>query len=290
MHVFDVGGVLQIAGLGNYAVLLILLFDCVCNRKMNKGFLASFLVAFAGALINVAAPGNYVRHSAIDSEPLSLVDGLINSVSVTFWELYEIYLGTLFVIVFICAYIVGSICKKAISARVVLAVVSALGLGIVVTAFPVALGYSTKDPNFPNRARFALDMVTVLSGLATAMLLGAWLQKFRIFKWNKLKMIAVVVIIFVVLTIKGIFIERFNTVFTARSLIRGEIKSYTAAIANIYDEIEKSDVRDYCIKEMPDPIPVYMEVVFSEDPDDWINVSLARLYHKDHVWYGGKDG
>lgn len=71
-----------------------------------------FGFAVAGAMINAVAPGNYVRHSAIDNTGLHLGTAVMASVYELMDTVEDLFINTPFILLVIAALYIGVYIKK----------------------------------------------------------------------------------------------------------------------------------------------------------------------------------
>lgn len=102
------GGVLQVAGLNCWILLII----CAFFNKGEKKCWIVFLGGFLGALINSVAPGNFLRHNVIDTSGLHVLDSISMSFTVAASEIQWLFFETLAILFLImCAILGGGILK-----------------------------------------------------------------------------------------------------------------------------------------------------------------------------------
>ncbi len=171
--VIGAGGSLEVVGFGcaAFLVLLVIYTIGIKNIKANIKRLAflyvPFILTVAGALVNTAAPGNFVRHDAIEEGGLQVVPSFTSSAYNLITHvggLLTAYLMpvVLFVVFIIC---ICSVSKVVVSGKTLIAsFVGALFIAMV-TIFPVILGYGSYNIDAwisSSRIIYTFDFVIVL--------------------------------------------------------------------------------------------------------------------------------
>lgn len=272
------GGTLEIAGIISYILLFFVGIDWYLNRKINKCFFSVFGSAFLGSIINVLAPGNYKRHSG----EVNLFKGGVDAIRISIQEFGGVFLNALFVVTFIACIFIGFKIKKKIALRQILLLGVILWLGTVVTIYPVALGYNLKNiADFPERTVFAINIVTIISGVYMGILFGILCSKYVTVSNNLRFCMLVMCVLF--LLAKDFNFREYGSAITLKGILNGEIKAYSEAVEAIYNEIENSTDENVIIPQAPESINGFPDVWFSSDSDNWINESLAKYYGKESV-------
>lgn len=139
-------------------ILLIFVFDKSINKRMP------FIVSFIGALVNVAAPGNYVREDDIDKTDtgLHLFKSVYWSVKMALSEIADLFIDTPFLIFLILFFIVALVAYRKIKFKNVtlLSVIYCFALVIAIN-YPLALGYGKEC--YISRGKFAEALMLILA-------------------------------------------------------------------------------------------------------------------------------
>jgi voltage-gated potassium channel Kch len=140
------GGSLEVTA-PNCAWLLLMLILCRQEVKKQKILIWPFIISFAGALINVLAPGNFVRaKDASKAGHITLADAIRDTFTCYHDETAAIFGSVFFVAVLAVVFIVCILCRTKIfrngisNARILL-LVPAVFLIQYFTMFPVVFGY-----------------------------------------------------------------------------------------------------------------------------------------------------
>lgn len=262
----------------------------------RKETLTVFGAAFLGALINLAAPGNFVRHDSITSNY-----NLFGAVKHTI--MYEGYLinhkvfETLFIVLALLVMAVlyfkldydNIPLEKGASPKRYdhpILLIFVMGLGIFMINFPVHLGYN--DPNLSGRAIFVQD-------LATYFMLFLWILYF--IGWAKThknplnlsfenKLVLSIVCILATITVIGAQggIRNFATGAMAVSALNGDLKEYVQYEEAILNEIAESPDDDVVLYRPELRTMQYVKPCWLQDDTEFfINQWCAGFYDKDSV-------
>ncbi|MBR2403692.1 MAG: hypothetical protein IKB01_13200, partial [Lachnospiraceae bacterium] len=63
-----------------------------------------------------------------------------------------------------------------------------------------------------------------------------------------------------------------------------EIQSYSEQCMMIYDYIAYTPYEEVAVEYLPIPVANYASMALTNDPNFWLNLSIARYYGKDAVW------
>ena len=274
------GGTLMIAGLGCYAALLILAHRFLRDRRICPKDLLVFLTWLSGAVINTAAPGNYVRHSWIDDgmHPLRSLKYAFTLTDRRWQFLTSENFAFLLVAVFACSLYISSNKKK----DILKAAFSVLGLfAPVVAVFPMALGYSIDK--LPNRCAFIIDIAIIFSSFYCAFTMGEFCK--ALLDKNSVKAVLVNAALLGVICVllDGYGLSDFKTMHMAAQLHQGVYQDHFNVCRDFLEMLSEypkgSDVR---VSE--DEVPYEIDncrnfCLFPEDDSDyWINKEVAKYF------------
>ncbi len=270
----------------------------------RKETLTVFGAALLGALINLASPGNFVRHEGI-ATGYDVIGAVKHTIMYEAFLLDHKLFKSLFLIL---ALIMASVLyfkldfnniplEKGLDSKrfehpFLLMII--MGLGIFLINFPVHLGYN--DPNLSPRAIFIQD-------LATYFLLFLWILYFL--GWAKthkkpleisgeMKTLFVIMCaLFVVSTIGAHGgIRNYATGSMTVSILNGDLKEYIRYEEDILTEIAESPDDDVVLyRPEPRMIPYVKPCWLKEDTGFFINSWCAEYYGKKSVKmiYTGED-
>lgn len=279
------GGSLTVAGAGCYLALLLTAVFWLRERKFSVSNLTILAAGVAGALINVAAPGNYARHDGTAGAGLHFGKALVNTARMFVEETgrlaRETVLGLLFLVMIALGLYLAERARIALREYGVFSVF-ALAAGPV-AEFPVALGYDAFS--VPNRCYFIIDTLLVLALLNLALFIGVCLQ--RIVKvpadGRTLSLMLYVCLAAVIVT--PLSIGELPLYRVTRSVHNGSYREYYEKCAALYDYLETCPEQDVVLS-MPDYIVDFECLYFDSDPDGWVNQGIAAYYGKASVRRG----
>lgn len=275
------GGSLAVSGTACYAVLLILVGGGMSRRKIPVRNIVVISVGMIGALINVAAPGNYMRHEQ-GNDSYQLLQAVKWAVKVVWGEVERLTKETMFGVVLIAMLLMGIYLSKELRANLkAYGIISILALGIgYVTAFPVVFGYGGTE--FPNRCYFILDVALILSLLNFAIFIGCCLDLWADLYANKSAWAVLSVVLFSAFLFCPEALSDSALIAVAESNHNGSYKNYYEECVAVYDYLENCPEDDVVLT-MPGYIENFECFYFDEDETSWVNVGLAQYYHKNSV-------
>lgn len=284
-----VGGSLEVAGLICFWLLMILLL-ALFNKMEIKGKLGLFIFAVLGALINVIAPGNYVRHDEIDNSGLHIGRCILYTVDIVKDSVKWLFLNTPVIIIVLMMVCLGASVGLKRNINNVWKAVTMIILSMAspfITAFPVCLAYSY-GTYFPNRCEFVLIFSIIVSvgviGLETGLILSRVLKK----KYY-LEYISIVLGVLSLLYIGKIGRLNDNTfVRGVYGIINGSYKTYSKKANDVYDKIGMSKQDDVIIDSIPKPVSDFPEITIYDDENNWVNEAIAEYYGKKSVKFRPK--
>lgn len=137
-----VGGNLCISALLCAMLLFFIGYDFLIKKTLSKNIILG-IVALAGSLINVAAPGNYVRSDTMGEaglHPIETINRVVSHVLTTLYD--DIQNGPMILLLIVVFLLAHAICKESkLEFRYPGLVTLYAFFGIFITAFPLFLGY-----------------------------------------------------------------------------------------------------------------------------------------------------
>ncbi len=279
------GGALMISGVGCYVALLVCIYLYMINKRIPWRNVCVLFIWIVCSLVNVLAPGNFVRYDVIDESglhPIRAINGAVNAASLR-WQFF--FGSTNFVLILIILAGFGLfVGKKMIDDNNLEKKVAVAVLGLftpVVAAFPLALGYSIGYPStfvLPDRCDFVIDICIVLSAQFLAALAG-----FAISKWvdedqKKILKTTMIVVAVTVYMIDGYGLSNVKVREVSHELWYGVYKDH-------YDEC-KSFMESLSEHEKGESVVIY-ESDFPKSIDntynleiksDWICSAFSKYY------------
>lgn len=276
------GGSLAVVGIGCYVMLLWTLMKYVHIQKVSATNTICFCMFLVGALFNVIAPGNYVRHERID-EKIRFVKSLAQTGKTLYFEI-EWLLKSTNIIIFILLIIICGIvfCEKLRVNLKIYTFFSALALLTpAVAIFPVILGYS--GVNFPNRCVFVVDLALECAILNFSFIVGCWINKALEPSMHKMAAITTMLLLFSTLCTSN---NRFSNMIVfqlSKKLADGTLTCYYENCVDVLGYLDTCEESDVIIKNFPNEIERFGNFWISEDPTHWVNVAIAQYYKKNSI-------
>lgn len=276
------GGSLAITGTGCYVILIMTVGFFLASGKISVRNIIILGSGIAGALINVAAPGNYARHSEMAGEGFLLFKAVKWTVKNVCVEVERLSKETLFGVMIIAMILAGVYLSDRIQRSLTsYGIVSVLALfSGFVTAFPIAFGYGSSF--FPNRCYFILDVTLVVSLLNFAVFMGCCVDRWSGLRENKSAVAVLVILMFAMFLTGEETMDSSAFLTVAKSVNNGSYRDYYEECTAVYDYLENCPEKDVVI-EMPAFIENFACFYLDEDENGWVNVGVARYYHKNSV-------
>lgn len=277
-----VGGSLAISGTVCYALMILLLYYWIRDRKLTVKNLIMFGFSFSGSLINAVAPGNFVRQDAESSAGLDIAGALSNAVEVYFsnvrWLFEQRNFAAVLILALICGLYVADKSKVCRGAWIIVSVMALLTP--FVTIFPVVLGYNL--PWMPNRCVFIAFTAFALAFINLAMMIGSAFAHF-VKKAGVLCALKVgLALIAIVLAVVSPFgIRSYKSVRHLKALIDHKYQDHYEMVRGILEELPEHEGEDVVLEvtvpTSPDEIENYYSF-YLVDKDNWINRAIAWSY------------
>ncbi|SFC74100.1 DUF6056 family protein [Butyrivibrio sp. YAB3001] len=280
LALISVGGALNIAAAVCFGCLSYLVFVYVKKENYIQSIII-FVFAVMGAMINVAAPGNYTRHSG-NGDGFNIVSSIQYALMGVCKRNIGFCIGYSMPFLFLIALLLYNFVLRA-----KLPTFNPIIMGLVFIAleaiidFPVYLGYSSDF--FPVRCEFLSRIVSI-----TLMLL--WLIDFISWYGEKWGRTIDINRQFVVLTFVIILIactpfwhsEEAKSYFPVRiylDLASGELRKYENANQMILEALTNAENEDVVIEVYEYSNVEYMEPLrLSDDPNYWVNRGMLSYF------------
>lgn len=281
------GGSLAITGTGCYVILVLCFLFWLQSKKFSVANIVVAFIYLIGALVNVIAPGNYVRHAQFDQSihPMAII---VSTIKQSFREIELIITNDQFCVIFLLLILCGVVIHGKLQSNIKHYTVISVLLLItpMVTIFPVMLGYGG-NADMPNRVLFIINTVTVLVYSNLAVVAGYWIAVFMKEKAVKpgggLCPLAVLLFVFLVRVFFVSGVRDTVMVQTLKNLYRGNIQEYYAECKEIYEYLAETDETDVVIENYPQPIENFGIFQLYSNPDEWVNTRVANYYNKNSV-------
>ncbi|MBQ9926573.1 MAG: hypothetical protein IJO65_01225 [Lachnospiraceae bacterium] len=288
------GSVLNIAALGCILFVMIAYWGIVVKKRIMISLVGSIPMVLGG-IINVVAPGNFVRKgSAISGDEVFAV--LKGTFQYTI-ERYELFLTKfpLFpaILIILFLLLLHTDCSKyKYKFYVPILFTTVNFLSIMIIIFPVALGYGMDVYVLMERSNFISDFAIYFFAFLTLFYWRGWLAvKYpkMVIKGRAMIVMYIAIIGISCLVFMKIDIREIVPIRLARELISGRIKNYAEWNVSIIEEmkngegdivkIETSDLEDKTC--LINPKFYYGEYNYEEE---FANRSMAKFFGKKAIY------
>lgn len=274
------GGALNISALLCAILLFSVLHNLIAQRTISRSVVIP-ISALLGSVINAVAPGNFARHEIFDTE-LRLMTALYYSIrraGITIISDFEGRILILIVIVtFIWAYNRLQDSKYLFKHPILVSIYGCFG--IVVTDFPVALGYSGID--FPQRAVF-IERISILVFIMLCTIYWAgWAADKKVFNFTKETLFVLAFICVIPMST----LNQFTPVKMCVHMLKGDYKTAVLREENIIEQIKKSENMDViieCKKPSDGEWSNMKKLGLEEGSESWVNNTIAHYYGKNSI-------
>ena len=278
------GGSLDVAALLCSLLVLVNFFVFLKKKRFGLGTLIC-IFAIIGAIVNVIAPGNYVRHAAIDTK-IRVLSSVYSSVERTFAIISNDIQSGLLLVLIIVSFLFGykKLNVKWNEFRYPVIVMFFGIVAISATIFPVILGYSGVE-DMPSRCSFVDHLAVVIYMFIISAFWGGWCAKKELFDFSR----TVIMIMVIVCAIPMSQYLKFNNLSTLTSykmiyhMGNGDFSRIEQSERNIIKQIMESKDEDVCVyidqpkdKEWAN----IKRIGLSGDKNHWINKGVAKVFEK----------
>ena len=291
------GGALDICVLLDSFLLLGFIVDWH-QKKTTKKKTWILLAAIVGGLINLVAPGNFMRH-AEKTENLSLVKNFLHAfVQINRTITSQIETGMLLPVIVLGLFLGFYLSRKvSISVKQLLVIFLYGNLAMIATDFPVAVGYN--GPYFPNRVIFVERIAVFIYVMIIVSAIGIKIgNRCAIDKGH----IAILSLMLVIAMAHYANIDNLLEITPYKMswhLARGDFEREKLKQEAIIAALESSQEREVVIKtselglsEDSSGMAIHEQdaawtnlktVGLANDPSFWINRDIADYYDKDSI-------
>lgn len=291
------GGSLEVVGFGCIAFLALLFIYTVgiknikSNIKRIVFLYMPFVLTVAGALVNVAAPGNFIRQESMENKGsfvTALVTSFMNLTTHTTFILTTYLVPMVLLVVFVICMCSES--KAKITGNTL--VLSVLGAVVIpaVTIFPVILGYGSYNIDaYISSSRviyifdFVISLCLIVLTAVFAFFLKDFLRRNNVNAKEQMYKFLIVIAAFALL-FSGNIVSAYNNGMTAsvNEDIKGErMKVVSDRFTDLYRQIDEADDGSDVYIVMPDDLPetqLYVPL-YIDYPDYFANIEVANYYN-----------
>ncbi|RKM54492.1 hypothetical protein D6853_13275 [Butyrivibrio sp. X503] len=296
-----VGASLAITGTVCWIVLSIVVFYAIKDKKLDRKNISVFLACFGGALINAAAPGNFIRLGIENSSSFGLAEGIKATWGYFIYAIRWLFLNKNYSCVFLALIITGFVVfgrdrieatakdkrphgaadapeegKRFTRAYAILSVM--LLFTPFVTVFPVLMGYSVGW--MPNRCFYILIVVMDIALGNLALAVGALLSEKLKENAKKPVLIGLAAMLILLFIATPFNIREYIFLKMDKQLVMGEFQenyNNTKDMLDGFADMEGEDV-EVDVPTHPEEIRNFYCFYLTEDPTSDFNKDIAKAY------------
>lgn len=279
------GGALQVTAYICWIYMLLLSWS-ILKKKKVKVMAFAFCSTLLGALINVAAPGNYARQS-ISYEKISIFKAAYYAFNVTISEIRYIFSQTYIPWLLLLLIILAFLFLKPVKDKLYhpLIVGGAALISWLISTFPVCYGYA--DSTLASRGYETLDIYIIIGLFLFINSLVNWLKLKEIFLSKEVVLaMSILAMINIGYLQNSVPISSIPGMQCWQQIFSGELKRYHDEWIEVFDTIERSED---AVVEVPisrwayEADLVIMKPGMSENFEKWVNDGIATYYGKEKV-------
>lgn len=261
--------------------LCYILADFFYTKKKRIRTYLPLVFMVLSALVALFAPGNFVRHSQVDSTGFHFVEAFNNTTYPFKLGLIYLFKNPFFIILLVVFFIYGYqlLDRFAFAFKVgIIPIVVTIGL-LFFQYYIVVLGDGSAE--IPNRMAFLFNFFAMAMFSVCASYIGAWVRRKtkQALGKNELMILVMVGLLFLQ---TNIFINnRYETLpwkYTVESI--DIIKVNRSRYKKFYKAIEECPDEDAVIYFESIPETILKKVGINRDPEYWVNESVADYFGK----------
>ena len=270
------GGSFTLAGPECYAAFLICIYSRIADGKFGRDSIGFFAAALAGTLVNVVAPGNYVR-LGLKGDDATIMGAAKDTITAAYDEFIWLFHDTNFIIILMITVLIGMIISKGIKVNLTgYYTVTVLGLAMpLVSIFPVVMGYA--HDFLANRTLFIVDQTMYLSLLNGALCLGVVLQRAMGDAFFKQAVFTFATAEVVFMCMSSFSVKKLQSVRTLVCDVNGTFSNYQAECRKMEEYFTTCSGKDIVVdvKDVPAG-PDNFSCFYLEN--GWVNTAIAEYY------------
>jgi len=282
------GGVLMITAFLNAALLCLILNDWLTNKKINRGILADFMMAMAGGLVNALAPGNFVRAQKNDLSSNRIAAAFKNTLlvfeeRVSFSLRKEYLLCGCIALFLLMLFSVRQDNRKEKMVRPVVLWIEGLFI-LFATIYPVIFGYNSTAIQ-PWRFCFVIEFLIALVFLGCSGYSAYYIANRWNIRGNKIQKGIAVFFIVLLFFMNYQYAGKENMMLLTmgREFKNGQLEAFFDQENRMINDIVHSQSEDVVIDIGNPSSGILKDFNLKEDPDDYVNISMAQYYGKNTV-------
>lgn len=283
------GSALNVAAL-NCGIYFILAVLGICFWKNKVNSIVMTAGAWLGGLVNVLAPGNYVRRNTY-AEELHIIYALKLSVF-KLWERGQyLIFHTPFILILLILLVIALLCvpqKCKFAFPYPALVVFFFILAVVVVNYPVFLGYGDVTGWFPEHCIWVMDLTIYFGAFLSVYYIAGWVKIRNLQPEPNKNMIWVITVCVIFYLCNLGIAHNLNenaTVKMLKNITNGTYTAFTDYWEGILNEIETSEDSNVVVyrESQPENGEMIKYPDIREDSSHWVNTSIARFYGKESV-------
>lgn len=260
--------------------------------KKKKTAIICFGSALLSGIINLIAPGNFIRHDLVTNE--YPIGGALKTAAFLTWSRFQyLFFYTPFIILLIVFFIIAFkffYCHYDLKGYQLVIALGIIFLGVTIVNFPVCLGYNSGT--MPDRCIWVEDCTIYIGMFGWTACLAGWLKrKTGNMKIQKETLICIAISCMLFLCSLGSVrsFDDYPTVEMVKQLTNGEISEYFKFWNDVFEEIETSPDKGVAVlrEEIPENQFVF-PLHLRDDKTWWVNKAVALYYNKDWVYISTK--
>lgn len=281
------GGALDVSAFLCAILLLGILYNFVIKKKIEANCIIG-ISAFIGAVINVFAPGNYVRHEYFDSEIryVKMMFGTIERVNdILSTDFQSGILLAIIIVIFVSAY--GKLAACEFEFKYPGLVTIYCYIGILLTVFPVLLGFSVTD-GIPVRCCFVERVSIIIFILIATIYWSGWASQKKILNLSR-EIIFILTLIYIIPTssyFQKDALKEFTIYRMCEHLIKGDYADKAKEEESIVSQIENSNEQDVVVTVSWPREGAWTNlktIGLMDNAEHWVNVDIADYYGKNSI-------
>lgn len=287
LGVIACGGALPIPGFGCYTALVICFVSFLKNKKIKSKYNLTFIVWVIAAVINAAAPGNFVRKEIADSTGIHVFSAIRVTIGMYLNRVNDYCTNTSLVAILllglICGIYAGMHRTKKLDKELKLGIVLEL-FAPLVTLFPVVLGNYSQATNTARvdlRCWFIVDIAMYISLVGIVLLIGILLaENFKSEQLSQFAMTMIGILSVVLILTDDYSFTNSIPYQTYKQLQAGEYQNYYSQFLKIDEKLKNSAGEDVVLlsSEIPDEINNFYNFYIDIEPTDWVNIDISTYY------------
>ena len=278
------GGHLPVVGAGCWILIIIIINQYFHEQKFKRKYLVLLFITVTGALMNVLAPGNYVRQDAQEGG-VYLFRSMVWSFDFMIRNCKWLFLETPFILLVLVVFLIGVAegKREKVNAAYVKVMVILSALTPWIVGYPVCLGYAA-NVGMKNRIQFVMVCVIVIGSLNSALLAGKVIAtKLSASLIGEIVIAATMLAIIMPSSKPAWTLDQMVPYKTLVELANGSIQHYYREVNRIYEAIRNDENEDVFVTEIPKQLDIFEVIVFPDDPTHFLNTTLASYFNKKSV-------